>query len=110
MINISQRVNNIFKRMDTLDLSNLKVILDFISDLDNNRLYYVIKVVDKYNKVIQSDTIYGTPRDFINKYTEKYNQIPRLDFYNIVNGKLEYQPTILEREQGLCIETINDTI
>lgn len=106
MVDVKTRVNNIFKRMDKLDLSSLKVILDFISDLDNNTLYYVIKVVDKSNKVIQSDTIYDTPREFIDRYTDKYNQIPRLDFYNIVNGKLEYQPTILEREQEKCIKDI----
>lgn len=99
-VNYNKKIDDIFKRIDSLNAKGLQLVLDMISDLESDKpcLYHKIKVLDKHNKVIQEDDIKGTPREYIEQYIDKYNLQPRLDFYNVVNGKLVYQPTIAERE------------
>lgn len=100
MINTNKKIEDIFKRIDRLNIKGLQLVLDMITDLDKNQLYYKIKVLDKHNKIIQEDTIEGTPREYIDKYIDKYNMIPRLDFYDIINGKLIYKPTLAELDNA----------
>lgn len=98
-MNIKQRLDNINKKINELNTSGLQVVLDMITNLDNNELYYKIKLLDRHNNIIQEEEIHDIPREYIEKYTKRYNITPRLDFYNIINGKLEYIPTLLEREK-----------
>ncbi len=98
MISARQKIDNYFKRLDRLNQKGVKVVLDMITDIQENKLYHKIKVLDKNNNVIQEDTINGNPREYIDTYIKKYGITPRLDFYNLINGKLEYIPTLIERE------------
>lgn len=98
-MNIKQRLDNINKKINELNTSGLQVVLDMITNLDNRELYYKIKLLDRHNNIIQEEEIHDIPREYIEKYTKRYNITPRLDLYNITNGKLEYIPTILEREK-----------
>ena len=97
-INYNKRIKDIFKRIDTLNMQGLQLVLDMITDLESDKpcLYYKIKLLDKHNKVIIEEDIQDTPREYIDKYADKYNLQPRLDFYNVVNGKLVYQPRLAE--------------
>lgn len=99
MINIYKKLEQVNKRIDKLKDKNLQLVLDMITDLDNNNLFYKIKVLDKNNKVIQEDVIKGIPREYIDKYIEKYKINLRIDLYNIQNGNLVYIPTLLERDK-----------
>lgn len=108
MINTNKRINDIFKRIDSLNTKGLQLVLDMITNLESTpaTLYYKIKVLDKHNKVIVEEDIHDTPREYIERYIDKYNLEPRLDYYNIVNGKPVYQPTILERENAEKVQEI----
>ena len=95
-INYNKRVEDIFKRIDNLNTKGLQLVLDMITNLDTREFYYKIKVLDRHNKIIQEEDIHDIPREYIERYTDKYNLQPRLDFYNVVNGKLVYQPRLAE--------------
>ena len=108
MISTKKKIDDIFKRLDDLNTKGLQLVLDMITDLESTpaRLYYKIKVLDRHNKVIQEEDIYDIPREYIERYTDKYNLQPRLDYYNIVNGKPLYQPTIAERENAEKVQKV----
>jgi len=108
MISTKKKIDEIFKRIDTLNTKGLQLVLDMITNLESTpaTLYYKIKVLDKHNKVIVEEDIHDIPREYIERYTDKYNLEPRLDFYNIVNGKAVYQPTIAERENAEKVQEI----
>lgn len=108
MISTKRKIEDIFKRIDKLNTQGLQLVLDMITNLETTpaTLYYKIKVLDKHNKVIIEEDIHDTPREYIERYTDKYNLEPRLDYYNIVNGKPVYQPTILERENAEKVQEV----
>lgn len=100
MIKTNKKIEDILKRLNSLDAKGLQLVLDMITDLDKGYLYYKIKLLDRHNNIIQEEDIEDRPREYIDKYTNKYNIIPRIDFYNIVGGKKVYRPTIQEREDA----------
>ena len=108
MISTKKRIEDIFKRIDTLNTQGLQLVLDMITNLESTpaTLYYKIKVLDKHNKVIVEEDIHDIPREYIERYTDKYNLEPRLDYYNIVNGIPVYQPTIAERENAEKVQEV----
>lgn len=106
MIKTNKKIEDILKRLNSLDAKGLQLVLDMITDLDKGYLYYKIKLLDKNNNVIQEEDIEDRPREYIDKYTDKYNIIPRLDFYNIINGKAVYQPTLKEREDAKKLQQV----
>lgn len=98
-VNYKKRIEDIYKKLDELNTQGLQIVLDMIYDVDNSTLYHKIKLLDRHNNILQEDDIPENPREYIDKYTEKYKVKPRLDFYNIENGKMIYQPTLAEREK-----------
>ena len=106
MISTKKQIEDIFKRLDNLNTKGLQLVLDMITNLDTREFYYKIKVLDRHNKIIQEEDIHDIPREYIDRYTDKYNIIPRLDFYFIKNGILEYQPTIVERENAEKVQEL----
>ena len=97
-INYNKRINDIFKRIDNLNMQGLRLVFDMITDLESDtaNIYYRIKVLDRHNNIIKEETIKDTPREYIDKYIDKYNMQPRIDRYNVVNGKLVYIPRLAE--------------
>lgn len=95
-----KRIDDIFKKLDTINMQGLQIVLDIISDLekDNPCLYFKIKLLDKDNNIIISEDIENVPREYIERYIDKYKIIPRIDFYNIVNNKLIYVPSLSEQD------------
>ena len=106
MISANKRIEDIFKRLDKLNTNGLQLVLDMITNLDTREYFYKIKVLDRHNKILQEEEIHDIPREYIDRYIDKYNIIPRLDFYFIKNGILEYQPTIAERENAEKIQKV----
>jgi len=101
-IAIKRQLESINKRIHKLNLDNMQLVLDTIIDIDSDysNLYYKIKVLDRYNNVVeQTDYIYDRPAKYINDFVERYNLAPKLDYYEVINGDLKYIPTILEQEQ-----------
>ena len=77
----------------------MQLVLDTIIDIDSDysNLYYKIKVLDRYNNVVeQTDYICDSPAKYINNFVERYNLTPKLDYYKVIKGDLKYIPTILE--------------
>lgn len=108
MISTKKRIDDIFKRIDNLNTKGLQLVLDMITDLENipATIYYKIKVLDRHNNVIIEEDIHDMLREYIEKYTDKYNLEPRFKLYNIVNGKPVYQSTIAERENAEKVQEI----
>lgn len=90
MINTNKKLDAILKRIDKLNVSGLQLILEMITDInnDNVELYFCIKVLDRYNRVIQEDKITNTPKEYIEKYIDKYNLTPIMKVYRKENNKL----------------------
>ena len=101
LTNYDKRIKDIFKKIEEYNDKANQVVLDMIVDLESDipTLSYKIKVLDKNNYKIVSEDISGYPKDYIDKYIEKYKMQPRLDVYKVINGNLVYQPTLLEQEK-----------
>lgn len=108
-IAIKRQLDSIDKRLKKLNLDNMKLVLDtYLNiDADNNEMYYVLKVVDRYNNIVeQTDKIYDRPAKYIEEYADKYNLTPQLDFYEIKGDKLVLKNDIenLDKQIDVIIE------
>lgn len=98
MTSTKKRLDDIFKRLDELNAKGLQLVLDMITNLDEGGITFKIKVLDRFNTIIQEENIPDVPREYLDKYIDQYKIQPKLNLYYIKNGVLEYQPTLLERE------------
>lgn len=106
---IKRQLDSIDKRIKRLNLDNMKLVLNtYINiDADNNELYYILRVLDKNNNIVeQTDKIYDKPAKYIEEYTDKYNIAPQLDFYEIKGDKIVLKNDIenLDRQIEVIIE------
>lgn len=88
MISTKKQVQDLFKRLDKLDTKGIKVMLDMITDLDESNIYFTIKAVDRYNNVIEQETFSDIPREYLDRYMQKYNKTAEVQVYKKVNGEL----------------------
>lgn len=61
------KIDNILKRLDKLDTDNMTLALDFIRDLDHNKIAYRLRVINRLGAVIEQEIIEGIPREHIDK-------------------------------------------
>ena len=86
MLLIKNKLNSIDKRLKHLKDNNNKIIIEFITDLKNSKLYYILKVVNN-SQIIYSQEIEDTPNKHISDLIDKYNCSIDYEFYNIVDNK-----------------------
>ena len=89
MHNYKSIINKLHQRLTNLDNSNNKIVLEVITDLESTKknLWYILKVINRTNKVIHQEEINGIPREYITNAINQYKCKIELEFYNIINGK-----------------------
>lgn len=89
MLFIKNKLDSINKRLNQLNNSNNRIILEFITNFDNNNseLYHIIKVVNRFNEVIYSVEVKDKPSKYIDDLIDKYRCNVDLEFYNIVDNQ-----------------------
>ena len=57
---VIKKIDDIFKRVDKLNLKGLQLVLDMITDLESDtpNLYHKIKILDRYNNVVNDKLVY----------------------------------------------------
>lgn len=89
MLFIKNKLDSINKRLNQLNNSNNRIILEFITNFDNNNseLYHIIKVVNRFNEIIYSVEVKDKPSKYIDDLIDKYRCNVDLEFYNIVDNQ-----------------------
>ena len=89
MLFIKNKLDSINKRLNQLNNSNNRIILEFITNFDNNNseLYHIIKVVNRFDEVIYSVEVKDKPSKYIDDLIDKYRCNVDLEFYNIVDNQ-----------------------
>ena len=83
---IQNKLDNLTNRLNNLRDSNNKIILECINDKDSDSYYHLIKVLNRFNEVIDKSDAIGIPKDYIDTYIKKYNCKVGLEFFIIDNG------------------------
>ena len=83
-----QRLENILKRIDKLDAKGIKVYLDMITDRVDTDLYFRIQAVDRLGNVLEEETFTDIPKDYIDRYSDKYNIVASVRVYDKINNDL----------------------
>ena len=84
-----QKIDNIIKRLDALEISNIKLTLDFIRDFDNNSIAFRLSAIDRLGAVIEQETFTDIPKAYLEKFYKKYKAIVSGGkTYDLINGKL----------------------
>ena len=85
-----------------LDNSNNKIVIEYYLDLDSvdANIWFIVKVLDKYNNVIETTSKVGTTGDNslknnLHKYIDKYKCCIEWVFYNVVDGKATIKPPLV---------------
>ena len=81
-----QRLEDIFKRIDKLNTQGIKVELQLITDLDNEGILFMIIATDRLGNILEQEEINDVPREYIERYSDKYNVNVELNTYKIING------------------------
>ncbi len=90
MLFIKNRLNTIDKKLKLLKDKNNRIILEFITNLENNNseLYHILKVVDRDNEVLYSKEIRNDkPSKYISDVIDKYKCNVDIEFYDIINNQ-----------------------
>lgn len=89
MLFIKNKLDSINKRLNQLNNSNNRIILEFITNLEGNssELYHIIKVVNRFNEVLYSVEVKDKPSKYIDDLIDKYRCNVDLEFYNIVDNQ-----------------------
>lgn len=84
-----KRLDNIIKRLDALDKSNIKITLDFIRDLEHNSLAFRVSAIDRLGAVIEQETFTDIPRPYLEKFYKKYKvSCSGGKTYDVINDEL----------------------
>lgn len=85
-----QRLEDIYKRVDKLNLEGIKPIFYIIADLDKEpaEIYFKILVKDRFNNILQEQEIHDIPRDYLNQLADKYNDKIEFKGYKILNNQV----------------------
>lgn len=83
-----QRVEQLFKRLDKLNIAGIKIYLDMITNKADLDLYFRIQAVDRLNHVIEEDIFRDIPRTYLDRYSKKYNITANVRSYDVIDGKL----------------------
>ena len=93
MLAIKSKLDKLNSRLTTLSNKNNKIIVEYYLDLESEdaNIWFIVKVVDRLNKTIESTSKLGTTGDNslknnIHKYLNKYNCCIEWLFYNVING------------------------
>lgn len=82
------KLDKIIDRINKLNIEGIKVILDMIVDTDKGIMYFKIKAVNRFNEIIEQEDFTDIPREYLDKYYDKYKTIASVDIYKIINGKM----------------------
>jgi hypothetical protein len=83
------KIDNIIKRLDALEVSNIKITLDFIRDLEHNSIAFRISAIDRLGAVIEQETFTDIPRPYLDKFYNKYKvSCSGGKTYDLINGEL----------------------
>ena len=83
-----QRLENILKRIDKLDAKGIKVYLDMITDRVDTDLYFRIQAVDRLGNILEEENFTDIPKDYIDRYSDKYNIVASVRVYDKINNDL----------------------
>ena len=83
-----QRLENFLKRIDKLDAKGIKVYLDMITDRVDTDLYFRIQAVDRLGNILEEETFTDIPKDYIDRYSDKYNIVASVRVYDKINNDL----------------------
>ena len=84
-----KKIDDLLKRLNTLEQSNIKITLDFIRDLEHNKLAFRVSAVNRLGVVIEQDTFIDIPKPYLEKYFKKYNvSCSGGKTYDVINDEL----------------------